>query len=303
MTLVIMAASMGSRYGGLKQIDPVGPGGEFIVDYSVYDALQAGFDKVVFIIKEENLSLFEETVGKRMRGKIKVEYAFQATDMVPEGFTLPEGREKPLGTAHAVWCARDKVNEPFVVINSDDFYGRDAFEKLAAFLKDAKEKNGKKQYCMAGYVLKNTVTENGYVSRGVCDVDADGKLNEVVERTKIQRNDGKMQCFENDTWMDVSEDALVSMNCWGFTPDLFDALGEGMERFMQKELVENPLKAEYFLPFLVQHEIDEGKCDVTVLHTDAKWYGVTYKEDKPVIVAFLKDAVTKGLYPENLWKN
>lgn len=300
MTLVIMAAGMGSRYGGLKQIDPVGPSGEFIVDYSVYDAIKAGFNKVVFIIKKENLELFEQTIGQRMRGKIEVEYAFQETSMLPQGYTLPQGREKPLGTAHAVWCAREKVSEPFAVINADDFYGRDAFSKLAEFLKKPNTK-GRPQYCMAGYILKNTVTENGHVSRGVCAINDEGRLEQVVERTQIQRNDGKMQYFENDEWHDVSEDVLVSMNCWGFTPDLFDAIGEGLTSFMENDIPKNPLKAEYFLPFLVQHQIDKGACDVTVLHTDAKWYGVTYKEDKPVIVAYIQKATDDGLYPKKLW--
>ena len=296
MTLVIMAAGMGSRYGGLKQIDPVGPKGEFIVDYSIYDAICAGFDKVVFIIKEENLELFRETVGKRVEKKIKVEYAFQSMEDVPVG-QAPEGRTKPLGTGHAVWCARHGIDDNFAVINSDDFYGRDAFVKLAEFLKNAHSH----QYCMAGYILKNTITENGYVSRGVCQCDG-GKLSHVVERTHIEEKDGVIQYLESDVWTPLASDSIVSMNCWGFTPDVLDALGEGMERFMQTDLINNPQKAEFFLPFLVQDEIDAGHCSVDVLTTTAKWYGVTYAADRPVMVDFLKEATRQGIYPLGLFE-
>lgn len=297
MTLVIMAAGMGSRYGGLKQIDPVGANGEFIVDYSIYDAIEAGFDKVVFIIKKENLEIFRETVGKRVEEKIKVEYAFQSMEDLPAGFTAPEGREKPLGTGHAVWCARNVVDDNFAVINSDDFYGRDAFAKLADYLKNAKGTN----YCMAGYILKNTITENGYVSRGVCKTE-NGKLTNVVERTHIERHDGQIQYLENDEWTPLAEDSVVSMNCWGFTPAIFDALGKGLERFLKTTLPENPLKAEFFLPFLVQDEIDAQNCSVDMLTTTAKWYGVTYAADRPVMVDFLKQETEKGVYPDGLFK-
>lgn len=297
MTLVIMAAGMGSRYGGLKQLDPVGANGEFIVDYSIYDAIEAGFDKVVFIIKKENLEIFRDTVGKRVEEKIKVEYAFQSMDDLPAGFTAPEGREKPLGTGHAVWCARNVVDDNFAVINSDDFYGRDAFAKLANYLKNAKGTN----YCMAGYILKNTITENGYVSRGVCKTE-NGKLTNVVERTHIEHHDGQIQYLENDEWTPLAEDSVVSMNCWGFTPAIFDALGKGLERFLKTTLPENPLKAEFFLPFLVQDEIDAQNCSVDMLTTTAKWYGVTYAADRPVMVDFLKQETEKGVYPDGLFK-
>ncbi len=297
MTLVIMAAGMGSRYGGLKQIDPVGPNGEFIVDYSIYDAVQAGFDKVVFIIKEENLEDFRETVGKRIEGKVEVAYAFQSTEDLPDGYSVSDDRTKPLGTGHAVWCARNVVNDNFAVINSDDFYGRDSFMKLAEFLKDAKDGN----YCMAGYILKNTITENGSVSRGVCQSE-NGKLTHVVERTHIAEHEGKIQYLENDVWTPLSEDSIVSMNCWGFTPDLFAALGEGLKRFMETDLPKNPAKAEFFLPFLVQDEIDAGHCKVDLLTTTAKWYGVTYAADRPVMVEFLQKATDEGVYPNGLFK-
>lgn len=295
MTLVIMAAGMGSRYGGLKQIDPVGPCGEFIVDYSIYDAALAGFDKVVFIIKEENLELFRETVGKRVEKRIKVEYAFQSLDDLPHGFSAPADRTKPLGTGHAVWCARDKVTDNFAVINSDDFYGRDAFAKLAEHLKSAEDQN----YCMAGYILGNTVTDNGYVSRGVCSCD-NGKLTCVVERTHIEKRDGQIQYMENDTWTPLAEDSVVSMNCWGFTPAIFDELEKGLVNFLKNDLPKNPEKAEFFLPFLVQDVIDAKKCSVEVLETTAKWYGVTYTADRPVMAQFLKDATDAGIYPNGL---
>lgn len=297
MTLVIMAAGMGSRYGGLKQIDPIGPNGEFIVDYSIYDAIEAGFDKVVFIIKKENLELFRETVGKRVESKVKVEYAFQSTSDLPAGYSVSPERTKPLGTGHAVWCARNVVDDAFAVINSDDFYGRDAFAKLAAFLKTA----APRKYCMAGYILKNTITENGYVSRGVCE-SKDGKLTHVVERTHIEKKDGIVQYLENDVWTPVSEDSIVSMNCWGFTPDLFDALEKGLKAFLTDELPKNPAKAEFFLPFLVQDELNAGNCSVELLTTTAKWYGVTYAEDKPNVMKFLKDATDDGTYPNGLFK-
>lgn len=299
MTLVIMAAGMGSRYGGLKQIDPITPHGEFIVDFSIYDAVKVGFDKVVFIIKEENYEIFRETVGARIEGAVKVEYVFQALDKIPEGYSVPEGRVKPWGTAHAALMAADAVNEPFAIINSDDFYGRDAFQQLYDYMSGADRKN---HFAMAGYVLENTITENGYVSRGVCNVDG-GKLQNVVERTKIQENDGVIQYFENDEWHDLDRNAIVSMNCWAFTPEIFDMLKTGLAEFLDKlPKAKDPLKAEYFLPFLVQSRIDSGECDVTVLKTSAKWYGVTYAEDKPTFVEFIKSQTAAGVYPDGLWK-
>lgn len=299
MTLVIMAAGMGSRYGGLKQIDPITHHGEFIVDFSIYDAIKAGFDKVVFIIKEENYDVFRETVGKRIEGAVKVEYVFQSLDNIPEGFTVPDGRTKPWGTAHAALMAADAVNEPFAIINSDDFYGRDAFKQLYDKMSDAK---GGGHFAMAGYILENTITENGYVSRGVCEV-VDGHLKNVVERTKIQENDGVIQYFENDTWHDLDRKAVVSMNCWAFTPDIFAMLREGFVEFMRAlPTASDPMKAEYFLPFLVQSRIDRGECDVAMLETSAKWYGVTYAEDKPKFVEFIKAQTAAGVYPDGLWK-
>ena len=299
MTLVIMAAGMGSRYGGLKQIDPMTEHGEFIVDFSIYDAIKVGFDKVVFIIKEENYDAFRETVGKRIEGACKVEYVFQALDKIPEGFSIPEGRTKPWGTAHAALMAAEVVNEPFAIINSDDFYGRDAFRQLYDCMANAKDGG---HFAMAGYILENTVTENGHVSRGVCEVEG-GYLKNVVERTKIQENDGTIQYLEGDAWHDLDRDSVVSMNCWAFTPDVFDMLREGLAEFLGGvPSAPDPMKAEYFLPFLVQSRIESGDCDVRVLKTSAKWYGVTYAEDKPTFVKFLKEQTAAGVYPDGLWK-
>ena len=301
MTLVILAAGMGSRYGGLKQIDPLGPGGEFIIDYSIYDAIQAGFNKVIFIIKEENLNDFKDTVGNRVEKHIKVEYVFQAITDLPEGYTVPEGRVKPWGTSHALLCAEKAVgNDTFAVINADDFYGRDSFEKIAKYLKEMNTEEAKKHYAMCGFVLKNTLSENGHVARGVC-VTENGMLVHIDERTKIQRNDGQTQFFEDDLgWVDVDENSPVSMNFWGFDSSIFNEIRKRMPAFLNN--LKNPLKDEYLLPVSVQNLMSEDICDVTVLPTDAKWYGVTYKEDKEPVQAFIRSQIENGTYPENLWK-
>lgn len=298
MTLVILAAGMGSRYGGLKQIDPIGPSGEFIVDYSIYDAIKAGFDKVVFIIKRENLDLFRDTVGKRVEKHIKVEYVFQDINDIPDGFSVPDERSKPWGTGHAVISAADVVDDGFVVINSDDFYGRDTFIKLGEFLKSAKA-DVKYHFCMAGFIIENTLTDNGHVSRGVCETDGNGYLTRVTERTKIQKNGGVVQYFENDEWHTIPAGSTVSMNCWAFSPDLFGELKRLFIGFFDK--ASNLSKDEFYLPFAVQDLIDEGKCDVKVLSTNAKWYGVTYHEDRQMVVNAIKDMVADGVYPEKLW--
>ncbi len=298
MTLVILAAGMGSRYGGLKQIDPIGPGGEFIVDYSIYDAIKAGFDKVVFIIKKENLDIFRDTVGKRVENHIKVEYVFQDVSAIPDGYAVVEGRSKPWGTGHAVISAADKVSDGFAVINSDDFYGRDSFIKLGQFLKGNKD-GDKYHFCMAGFVLENTLTDNGHVSRGICETDANGYLTRVTERTKIQKNGGLTQYFENDEWHTIKAGSTVSMNCWAFSPALFGELKRLFKAFFAES---NDLsKDEFFLPFAVQDLIDEGKCDVKVVKTDAKWHGVTYHEDRQMVVDAIKSMVADGIYPEKLW--
>jgi NDP-sugar pyrophosphorylase family protein len=301
LTLVIMAAGMGSRYGGLKQIDPIGKHGEFIIDYSIYDAIKAGFNKVVFIIKEENYEVFRDTVGKRVEKLVDVKYAFQKNDAVPEGTIIPEGRTKPWGTAHAVYSCKELVNENFAVINADDFYGRDSFVQLADFLKEKVETGEKYHFAMAGFILNNTLTENGHVARGVCTTDENNYLKNVTERTKIQYNDGKVQFFEEgDGWTTIDPNSTVSMNCWGFTPDIFVEIRKQMTDFFKKDL-SILAKAEFFLPSVVQNLIDNGTCDVKVLNTTAKWYGVTYHEDKEEIVSFISKQIENGVYPDNLW--
>ncbi len=297
MTLVIMAAGMGSRYGGLKQIDPVGPNGEFLVDFSVFDAKRAGFDKVVFVINEAHRQDFEDTIGKRING-IEVQYAYQKLSDVPDGFSIPDGRVKPWGTGQAVLCAKQYVTDPFAVINADDFYSKDAFDKIYAFLSKGK----KDAYCMAGYQLRNTITENGTVSRGVCSTDKTGNLESITERTKIMRNNGVIQYFEDDAWHDLPDDSIVSMNCWGFTPDFFDILEKEFKIFLST-IDSNPLKSEFYLPSVVKTAMDENNKTVNVLTTCAKWYGVTYKEDRDGVVSFLKRASKSGIYPENLWED
>lgn len=305
MTLVIMAAGMGSRYGGLKQLDPLGPGGEFLLDYSIYDALMAGFDHIVFVIKEENLELFRETVGKRIENRVKVDYAFQDSKDIPEGFEVPKDRIKPWGTAHAVYCARRFVKDSFAVINSDDFYGREAFTCLFDYLKKAeKDTSSVHRYCMAGYGLMNTLTENGSVSRGVCSVDDNDNLTTIVEHTKLEQiADGRViNTFPDESRVYVDCDSVVSMNCWGFTPAFFDSLKDGLTEFMTDEVPKNPIKAEYYILTAVQDEIERGTGEVKVLKTDAKWFGVTYREDRPKVVAAIRELIDSKKYPEKLWE-
>ncbi|MCR4624999.1 MAG: nucleotidyltransferase [Lachnospiraceae bacterium] len=310
MTLIIMAAGMGSRYGGLKQLDPLGPGGEFLLDYSIYDAVKAGFNKVVFVIKKENLELFRETVGERIEKAVKVEYAFQDIEDIPENGSIPEGRVKPWGTAHAVYCCRKLVDEPFAVINSDDFYGAEAFECLAKYLsQNGADNTGIKadgavphRYCMAAYMLKNTLTENGSVSRGVC-LDKDMNLTSITEHTKIERlSDGRLINTEDDgTQKELNENLHVSMNCWGFTPEFFNTLEKGLKTFFDVNKGEKLNKAEYYLLTAVQDEIDAGTATVKLLETDAKWFGVTYKEDRPKVVEAIRKLIAEGVYPGKLW--
>ena len=298
MTLVILAAGMGSRYGGLKQIDPITAEGEFIIDFSVYDASMAGFDKVVFVIKRENLELFRETIGKRFENKIKVEYAFQELSDLPEGFNVPEGRVKPWGTAHALLAARDVVSDPFMVINSDDFYGRSAYRML--FEHFAKLDNAQKyKYAMVGYILENTLTENGTVSRGICAVDENSFLTSVEERTEI-RKEGDMAAYKSDNgtaFMPLR--SVASMNCWGFTPDIFEKLTEGFATFLSEKHADE-LKCEYYLPFAVCDMLQNGECEVKVYSSEDSWYGVTYKEDKSFVVNSISELKEKGIYPSKL---
>ena len=293
MTLVVLAAGMGSRYGGLKQIDPVGPNGEFIIDYSIYDAIESGFDKVVFIIKKENLDIFRSTVGKRFENKIKVEYAFQGLDSkIPTGYSVPEGRQKPLGTAHALLCCEDCVKENFAVINADDFYGREAFALIAEFLKNVPNETQKKHYAMVSYELKKTLSENGHVARGVCKISADGYLSDIDERTKIQYRNGGIAYFENDEWTELCDDSFVSMNFWGFTPDIFATIKAKFPAFLEN----CTQTSEFLLPVHIKEMLKNGECDVKALKTSAKWYGVTYKEDKDAVKKYIADCVAKKIY-------
>ena len=295
MTLVVLAAGMGSRYGGLKQIDPIGPNGEFIIDYSISDAIKSGFDKVVFIIKKENLEDFRSTIGKRFENKINVDYVFQGLDVkIPSGCRVNPERQKPLGTAHALLCCEDAIKENFAVINADDFYGREAFEKIAEFLKTAKTSADKKHYAMVSYELTKTLSDNGSVARGVCKVSHDGYLDDVDERTKIQKNGNDIEYFENDVWNPLDKDSYVSMNFWGFTPEIFDTLRRDFPPFLNNNY-EN-IKAEYLLPMHVKDLLKAKLCDVRVLKTSAKWYGVTYREDKEEVKKFLLECTQKGIY-------
>ena len=300
--LVVMAAGMGSRYGGLKQIDPVGKNGEIIMDFSIFDALRAGFSKVVVIIKEEMKEDFMEVIGNRISKYIPIEYAFQKLDALPEGFTVPEGRVKPWGTGHAVLTAKEHIDAPFVVINADDFYGAEAYAKIAQFLENS-EDDEKVHWAMVGYYLKNTLSENGRVARGVC-VDEDGVLTTVVERTHIEKREDGPAFTEDggETWHALDEEAIVSMNFWGFTPCFMEALEKGFKKFLAEDMPKKPLTAEYFLPFEVNDQIRAGTADVQVLKSADKWYGVTYKDDKPVVMQALAGMMADGTYPDPLWQ-
>ncbi len=302
MTLVVLAAGMGSRFGGLKQITPITDNGEFIIDFSIYDAVRSGFDKVVFVIKEENYKDFADTVGKRISGAVKVEYAFQKLDDIPEGYKLNPDRVKPWGTAHAMLAARDVVDDNFAVINADDFYGRAAFEQLAKHLSAAKCDGGVSESCMIGYVLKNTLTENGTVSRGQCYVDGDGYLTAVRERTKIEQdgNGGARYIDDDGNVTPISPDTIASMNCWGFTPDVFDRVTEGFKNFLDNTGYDE-IKKEYYLPYSVEEMMNDGVCKVKVYKTDAKWYGVTYAQDKEAVYSSIKALIDSGEYPTKLW--
>lgn len=302
--LVVMAAGMGSRYGGLKQIDPVGPCGEAILDYSLYDARRAGFSTVVFIIKHEIEADFKRTVGARAeQAGLEVRYAFQQLDILPEGFSVPEGRVKPWGTAHAVLSAAGCIDAPFAVINADDYYGPTCFRLIFEYLSTHAD-GDKFAWAMVGFHLKNTVSENGSVSRGVCVTDADGNLVSVTERTRIEPRDGAIAYTEDDgkTWVELPGDSLVSMNLWGFTPSFVTAAQEGFADFLRQNLPVNPLKCEYYLPSVVSAALADGRAEVRVLTSADKWYGVTYREDKPALMAALKAMTDAGTYPEGLWK-
>lgn len=301
--LLIMAAGMGSRYGGLKQIDKIDEEGNKILDFSVYDAKQAGFGKVIFIIKKENEEDFREALGDRIGAAIPVEYAFQELSDLPEGFKVPEGRVKPWGTAQAVLAARKMIDAPFTVINADDFYGREAFLRISKFLSSYGERPDT-EYAMVSFVLRNTLTENGYVSRGVCSVDEEGFLKTVTERTRIEKRGEKAAYSEDngETWTDLTGDESVSMNFWGFSPSFIPELSGYFKSFMEGlGNAPDPLKAECYLPAAVDSLIKEGKAKVKVLNSPEKWFGVTYKEDRPMVTGSIKKLKESGVYPERLW--
>ncbi|HUJ70720.1 MAG TPA: sugar phosphate nucleotidyltransferase [Verrucomicrobiae bacterium] len=289
-TLLVMAAGMGSRYGGLKQLDAVGPGGETIIDYSIYDALRTGFTRLVFVIRRDIEAPFCEAIGRKFEKRAAVEYVFQELDTLPSGFTVPAGRTKPWGTTHAILLAKEAVHEPFAAINADDFYGRDSFQVMADFLRA-----GRTDYAMVGYTLRNTLSEHGSVSRGVCVCDPDGYLQAVTELTKIEKH-GRGAQAEGRV---LSGDEPVSMNFWGFTPALFPQLRERFEEFLRRSGHE--LKSECYIPTTVNELVAAGTARVKVLRTPASWFGVTYQEDKPRVTAGIRQLIARGDYPEKLW--
>lgn len=302
--LVIMAAGMGSRYGGLKQIDPIDEDGHIIMDFSLYDAKKAGFEKVVFIIKEENEQDFKEVIGDRMAKYMEVAYVYQDITAIPEPFAVPEGRQKPWGTGHAVLSAMDEIDGPFVVINADDYYGTSAFKSLYDYLV-SHEDDEKYRYAMVGYILENTLTENGHVARGVCEIDEHGNLLGLRERTRIEKKEFGTAYTEDDgaTWNVIPQGSTVSMNMWGFSASVLTELKDRFPAFLENGIKENPLKCEYFLPNVVGDLVTEGKASVAVLKSDDRWYGVTYKEDKEAVMAAIKGLKDAGCYPAKLWED
>lgn len=300
--LVIMAAGMGSRYGGLKQIDPVDEQGDIIMDFSIYDAIKAGFEKVVFIIKKENEEDFRQAIGDRISKQIEVSYVFQELTNLPEGFAVPEGRVKPFGTGHAILSCINEIQGPFAVINADDFYGAHAFREIYNYL-STHEDDDKYRYCMVGYILGNTLTDNGHVARGVCSTDDRGYLTDICERTHIERRGQGAVYTEDDgqTWVDISPESVVSMNMWGFSNSILKELDVRFAAFLRENLEKNPMKCEYFIPSVVDELLEEDKATVEVLKSTDKWYGVTYKEDKAVVTAAIKNMKESGIYPGDLW--
>ncbi len=298
LTLLVLAAGMGSRYGGLKQLDQVGPSGETVMDYSVFDAMRAGFDRVVFVIRRDIEEAFKSAVGSRYADKIEVDYAYQDMNDLPGGFKVPEGRQKPWGTGQAVYAARKLLSGPFAVINADDFYGADCYRKLAEFLRNT-ESNGKVRGCIASFVLANTLSENGSVSRGICSADAAGNLEKVVENTNIFRRGGEIVSTQADgSEVILTGEEPTSMNAWGFLPELTGRLETLFEEFLKERGTE--LKSEFYLPFAVDSLIRSGEAEIRLLQSSDSWFGVTYKEDKPFVQAALRELVVKGAYPEKL---
>ncbi|MCI6138621.1 MULTISPECIES: nucleotidyltransferase family protein [Clostridium] len=302
--LVIMAAGMGSRYGGLKQIDPIDEFGNIIIDFSIFDAKEAGFEKVLFIIKKSIEAEFKSHIGNRISKQIEVEYVYQELDKLPAGFSVPAGRVKPWGTAHAVLCCSQLIDGPFAVINADDYYGKEAFRMIYDQLMKSEDQE-RYQYTMIGYQLYNTLTENGHVARGVCSVDESGHLKDIHERTRIEKHGDVAEYTEDDgaSWTRLEEDTIVSMNMWGFTKSIIGELEKRFSAFLKENLPVNPLKCEYFLPYVVDELLKAGKAEVTVRKSVDRWYGVTYKEDKAVVVNAIRELKDRGLYPRKLWED
>lgn len=297
-TLVILAAGMGSRYGGMKQIDGVGNHGEPIIEFSIYDAKQAGFENVVLIIKREHEEAFKQALTNKLEGKINVRFAYQDMCNIPEGFTVPEGRVKPWGTTHALLACKGIVDGPFAIINADDFYGRDAYKVIYDFLTTEVKDN---QYAMVGYPCINTLTDNGTVTRGLCQEDENKCLTSIVEIQKIAKKDGHAVYEDNGEWKEISDTSLVSMNFWGFTPAIFKDMEEIFAKFLQEHLEENPLKCEHVIPTAVGTLVKEHKCSVKMLSSKDAWFGVTYKEDKPNVMQKIQEMKDAGIYPDQLW--
>lgn len=298
LTLLVLAAGMGSRYGGLKQLDQVGPSGETIIDYSVYDAIEAGFNKIVFIIRKDIEKDMKELLFDKYSKKIKIEYVFQELENIPEGVDLPTDRVKPWGTGHAVLMAKDVINEPFVVINADDFYGKSAFKVVAEYMK-SKQDDLKGKNCMAGYLLKNTLSDFGHVSRGVCKVNDKNELIEITERTQIEWKNNKIIANDNGNDLELDGEVFVSMNFWAFTPDVFPELESEFKSFIADNI--SNLKSEFYIPSIVSHQINNKLATVKVLEATDQWFGVTYKEDKPFVIEKIKNLTLAGVYPERLW--
>lgn len=302
--LVIMAAGMGSRYGGLKQIDPIDDEGHIIIDFSIYDAIEAGFEKIIFIIKKANEADFKAVIGERMKDHVQIEYVYQELTNLPDGYSVPEGRVKPYGTGHAILSCIDVIDGPFAVINADDYYGKNAYKMIYDYLANH-EDDDKYRYAMVGYVLENTLTDNGHVARGVCVTDENHFLTDIKERTHIEkRPDGTSAYTEDDgaTWTTIPEGSTVSMNLWGFSASMLKELKERFPKFLDENMSVNPLKCEFFLPSVVNELLDEGKATVEVLRSEDRWYGVTYKEDKEFVVNAIKGLKDSGLYPQHLWE-
>lgn len=300
-TLVVMAAGIGSRFGGgIKQLEPVGPSGEIIMDYSIHDALEAGFNKVVFIIRKDLEKDFKEVIGNRMEKLVETAYAFQEIENVPDGFTVPEGRTKPWGTGQAILCCKDLVKEPFAVINADDYYGKEAFVKVHDYLAEDRKAGSRMDFCMAGFLLGNTLSDFGGVTRGICNVDEKGHLTKVTETKNIIKTvDGAAVEKEDKTLVPLDQNCPVSMNMWGLTPEIFAVLEEGFAEFLSK--LADPMKGEYLIPTIIDQLIREDKADVTVLESRDKWFGVTYKEDKPAVVKSFLKLIQAGVYKEKLF--